>query len=274
MKKNDINISVIIPTWNRKFLLIEAVKSVLNQSSNVKEIIICDDGSTDGTKILIKNYFKNHKIIKYIYMKHIGLPSIIRNIGIKKSSGNWIAFLDSDDIWHKDKIMKQLSIIAKYNCDAVCTNVLQINSKNSKEEVLYSKKFKKISFNQLLKKNLIHTSTVLIKKQILTKVNFFSEKTDLIVGEDYHLWLKVSLYTSFYYLPDVLIKYKNNPSSSIRKFGNNEFVQKVLILNELNNYLDTKVLFYKVLIKKELIRNLVRKFLIKSLRFFSGKNQT
>ena len=112
MTKNNFDISVIIPTWNRKFLLIEAVNSVLKQSYNVKEIIICDDGSTDGTRKVIKNKFKNYKIVKYIYIKHIGLPSMVRNIGIKKSSGNWIAFLDSDDIWFKDKLKQQIELIS------------------------------------------------------------------------------------------------------------------------------------------------------------------
>ena len=136
----------------------------------------------------------------YIYIKHIGLPSIVRNIGIKKSSGNWIAFLDSDDIWYKDKLKKQIELISEYNCEAICTNVLQVNSEESREEVLYSKNFMKLSFNKLLKKNLICTSTVLIKKKLLFNANFFSELSNLIVGEDYNLWLKVSINTNFYYI--------------------------------------------------------------------------
>jgi len=271
MKKNNIEISVIIPTWNRKLLLLEAVKSVLEQSYKVKEIIICDDGSTDGTRKLIKNKFKNHKIVKYIYTKHVGLPGIVRNIGIKKSSGNWVAFLDSDDIWYKDKLKKQIELIYKYNCKAICTNVLQVNSFISKEEVLYSKNLMKLNFKKLLKKNLIHTSTVLIKKQILNKVNYFSENKGLVVGEDYNLWLKISLNTIFYYTPEILIRYNNNPDFSIRKFGDSEFDQKNNVLNELNNYIDTKHLFYKILIKIELFRNLLRKVLIKYLRVLLGK---
>lgn len=271
MTKNNFDISVIIPTWNRKFFLIEAVKSVLKQSYNVKEIIICDDGSTDGTRKVIKNKFKNYKIVKYIYIKHIGLPSMVRNIGIKKSSGNWIAFLDSDDIWYKDKLKQQIELISEYNCKAICTNVLQVNSFNSKKIVLYSKNFLKINFKKLLKKNLVHTSTVLIEKQILNKVNYFSENKDLVVGEDYNLWLKVSLHTNFYYIPEILIRYNNNPNFSIRKFGESEFDQKHNVLNELNNYMDTKYLFYKILIKKELVINLIRKILIQSLRVLLGK---
>ena len=97
-------ISVIIPTYNRIKLIERAINSVLNQSHMVNQIIIVDDGSTDGTKEIIKEKYPQ---ITYIYQDNKGV-SAARNIGINKTYCNWISFLDSDDTWHQDKIEKQI----------------------------------------------------------------------------------------------------------------------------------------------------------------------
>ena len=95
-------ISVVIPVYNRPLLVKRAIESVLGQSHKASEIIVVDDGSTDETADTLKS-FKN---IKIITQKNSGVSSA-RNRGIKEASGKWIAFLDSDDIWHKDKLKLQ-----------------------------------------------------------------------------------------------------------------------------------------------------------------------
>ena len=106
-----IKISVIIPTFNRgQTTLLAAINSALNQTYKPFEIIVCDDGSTDNTKnILDLNYISNQ--IRYIYCGKNGRPSIPRNIGIKKAKGNWIAFLDSEDIWLQNKLETQVNFV-------------------------------------------------------------------------------------------------------------------------------------------------------------------
>ena len=100
-----MKISVIIPTFNRIGLLQRAIDSVLSQSLKPYEIIVVDDGSTDGTGDIIKQKYKSIKIIQ---QKNSGV-SAARNNGIKHAKGDWIAFLDSDDEWNKDKIGKQVN---------------------------------------------------------------------------------------------------------------------------------------------------------------------
>jgi glycosyltransferase involved in cell wall biosynthesis len=100
-------ISVIIPTWNRELLIKEAIESVLNQTTPVHEIILCDDGSSDQTIEYVKNTFG--KKVKILSLNHSGRPSIPRNRGIHAATGEYIAFLDSDDLWMPNKLELQLN---------------------------------------------------------------------------------------------------------------------------------------------------------------------
>ena len=93
--------SIVIPTYNQCDCLEKAVNSVLVQKKNY-EIIIIDNYSNDGTEKLVKGY--NNRNIKYFKVKNNGVIGISRNIGIKNAKGSWIAFLDSDDLWFKDKL--------------------------------------------------------------------------------------------------------------------------------------------------------------------------
>ena len=101
--------SVIIPTFNRAYCLERAIDSVLNQSFKDFELIIVDDGSTDDTVEVLKKYQNK---ISYIKTKNLGV-SHARNVGIKKSRGEWIALLDSDDEWHENKLELQNKFISE-----------------------------------------------------------------------------------------------------------------------------------------------------------------
>ena len=106
-------VSAIIPTYNSVNYISEAINSVLNQTYKNCEIIVVDDGSTDNTRKTVENYIRKypHKI-KYFYQENKG-PSAARNKGIKEARGNYIAFLDSDDLWLPDKLEKQISLFMK-----------------------------------------------------------------------------------------------------------------------------------------------------------------
>ena len=109
--QNDTDISIVIPTYNRCKLLKRAINSVLDQTINVREIIIVDNGSTDNTYEMLLLLFPE---ITYIYEKRKGV-SIARNVGIKNCQSTWIAFLDSDDAWEPQKLEKQLFFINNIN---------------------------------------------------------------------------------------------------------------------------------------------------------------
>ena len=127
-------VSVIIPTYNRKRLLSRAVKSVLNQSYSNLECIIVDDASSDETREVI-NSFQDDRIIYFRHEENKG-ASAARNTGIKKSQGEFIAFLDDDDLWFPEKLNKQLNKIESSNCDFVMCNYKVNNQIN---QIQYTK---------------------------------------------------------------------------------------------------------------------------------------
>ena len=130
MKKNKkVFFSVIIPTYNMADYLIHSVKSVLKQNYKNFEIIIVDNYSNDNTKRIIKN-FKNNKI-KFFQINNKGVIGKSRNFGIKKSKGDWIAFLDADDDWFSNKLKIIKKEIEKYNFDYI-SNSEVVKSTNSK----------------------------------------------------------------------------------------------------------------------------------------------
>ncbi|DAB31266.1 MAG TPA: glycosyl transferase [Sulfurospirillum sp. UBA11407] len=178
-----VQISVVIPTYNRFDFVQRAIKSVLEQSEKVDEIIVVDDGSTDKTKNL-----QNQENITYVYQPNSGVSSA-RNHGIKKAKYEWIAFLDSDDTWDKDKIKHQKSLHVKNPtllasfCDEMWIRDEKIiNPKNHQKK-------EEPTFLNSLRLCKIGASSFLSHKSLFEKVGLFDE--DLVACEDYDLWLRI-----------------------------------------------------------------------------------
>lgn len=182
-----MNITVIIPTYNRYDVLKRALNSVLQQSYPPYEIIIVDDGSSDETA-LIKEEFPE---IKYIYKENGGVSSA-RNLGIKNAVSEWIAFLDSDDEWHEDKLKEQVQF-HKENRDILISYTDEEWVRNG-VTVKVPKKFCKYGgevFEESLSHCIIAPSATLIHTKLLDEIGDFDE--NLEVCEDYDLWLRVAL---------------------------------------------------------------------------------
>ena len=182
-----MKISVVIPTFNRIKILDRTLDSVINQTIKPYEIIVVDDGSNDQTGNWIKNKFPE---INYFYQKNMGV-STARNTGIDMAKGDWIAFLDSDDEWNKDKLELQSKAIhnnkdlpLSHTNEIWIKNGVRINQKRSHQ------KFGGQIFNHCLKKCIISPSTVIIRKDIFNEIGLFD--TSLPICEDYDLWLRVT----------------------------------------------------------------------------------
>ncbi|MDH4943491.1 glycosyltransferase [Sulfurimonas sp. C5] len=182
-----MEITVVIPTFNRYELLKRAVQSVLQQTFQAKEIIVVDDGSTDDTS-RIQNDFPQ---IKYIYQENKGVSSA-RNLGIQHAVYDWIAFLDSDDRFVEEKLEKQVDF-HQSNLDCLVSYTDEIWIRNN-QEIKIPKKFQKIG-QHVFEENIaycnIAPSSVLIHKNVFEKVGYFDEALE--VCEDYDLWLRISL---------------------------------------------------------------------------------
>ena len=188
-------ISVVIPTSNSALYLSDAIRSVLNQTYTNWELLIIDNHSSDDTdKILAE--FSNLQM-NVFKVNNNGTIAISRNIGLDHAKGEWVAFLDSDDYWTKDK----LQVCSKYflqGTDLVYHD-LRIFGKNLKlqdKRKIKSRQLKvPVTSDLLLRGNTIATSSVIVRKTAIDSVGGMNEAPELIGTEDYNTWLKISKQT-------------------------------------------------------------------------------
>ena len=204
-----MKISVIIPTYNRKKYIKRAIDSVIRQSYKPFEIIVIDDGSTDGTYELIKQSYSSSQISLEKQINS-GVSSA-RNKGIKLANGDWIAFLDSDDEWFENKLELQVREIKKSKTFMIChTNEIWIRNGIRVNQMKKHQKYGGAIFKKCLDMCRISPSSVMIHRRIFDEIGLFDE--DLIICEDYDLWLRISSKYPVLYLDSMLIK----------KFGGHE----------------------------------------------------
>ena len=229
-------ISVIIPYYKKKEYIISSINSVLNQTyKNLEIIIIYDDLNKEDLNLLKKIKKKDKRIKIYINKKNLGAGRS-RNKGIKLSKGIFVAFLDSDDLWKKNKLKKQIFFMKKNGINASHTSYTIINSNN---KIIGSRNAKDMSYKQLLKSCDIGLSTVVLKKEIITsKIKFANIKTK----EDYVLWLKITFNNNkIFALKDNLTKWRkledSLSSSSLQKIYDGYLVyRKYMNFNLLKSF--------------------------------------
>ena len=243
-----MNITVVIPTYNRYEFLKQALKSVYAQSYKVKEIIVIDDGSTDNTPQIVQDF----PTITYIHQANGGVSSA-RNLGIKNASYKWIAFLDSDDEWCDKKIEDQVAFHKQdSNILISYTDEIWIRDGNN---VKIPKKFRKQGIDAFLE-NIsfcnIAPSSVLIHKSIFESVGVFDETLE--VCEDYDLWLRIGLKYNIALIDKKLIrKYAGHEDQlSFKHWGMDRF--RVVTLEKLLEKRDNSSKDKYQEIEKELLK--------------------
>jgi glycosyltransferase involved in cell wall biosynthesis len=183
-------VSVVLTTFNRKELLSRALHSVLTQSLPPNEIIVCDDGSTDGTQQELAPEFPS---IVWLKQENKGVASA-RNLGIRHARGSWIALLDSDDEWKPEKLELQLECMKRNPRSRAChTDEEWIRDGNQVIPPKFLDKSPKNLFSRSLRKCLICPSSALIQREFFSEIGLFDES--LPVCEDYDFWLRLLLLT-------------------------------------------------------------------------------
>ena len=194
-------ISVIIPTFNRKQLLLEAVESVRSQTFQDWELLVIDDGSTDGTDQVLEPLICDG--IRCIRQEHSGV-SAARNRGIRAARYDWIAFLDSDDYWHKQKLQQQVDTLeANPEYLAVHTDEIWIRSGVRVNPRKHHQKRSGWMFHHCLRLCLISPSSILLHRSLLEESGLFDESFP--VCEDYELWLRITARRPVFFLPEKLV---------------------------------------------------------------------
>jgi glycosyltransferase involved in cell wall biosynthesis len=207
-------VSVVIPCFNSERWLNETLDSVFSQTYSNIEVIVVDDGSVDNTKNIVLNY---NKQMTYVYQQNKG-PAVARNIGIKKANGEYIAFLDSDDLWEENKLSKQVSYLEKNkDISLVFSNVKVINSDGT---YLYTR-YKKVSKEKekLIKAFFMgeigmNTPTIVARKTALDSIGGFDES--LPMREDHYLLMTMAEKFSIHHFDEPLASIRINEGSMSR----------------------------------------------------------
>lgn len=272
-------VSIIMPAYNAGYYINDAINSVLSQTYSFWELIIVDDGSTDTTAKIVSEWLIRDKRIQYYYQQN-GKQGKARNLGISKSQGKYLAFLDADDLWLPEKLEIQIREIKEKKADLVFSNSYifyddNINDTSKKMNVKKATFRGKNAVELFLGGNQIPVLTVLVKKQKVTDVGAFSEKLEIQNVEDYHLWLKLLLSDCIFYSSDlVLTKYRlhNNAATVNDKLALNKIPDAFFDLMQTHQDYKSQItkelklkfkLFYK--------RNLFTK---KELSIWINKNTT
>jgi teichuronic acid biosynthesis glycosyltransferase TuaG len=179
-------ISIIMPAYNCEKYIEESIKSVVEQTYQCWELIVIDDGSSDKTVEIIEKMANKDNRIKFCQNKHNQGVSATRNRAIALAEGNWIAFLDSDDIWRDDKLKKQINHAQKSSAEFLFTGSSFINEKGEYYQGLFEVP-EKVHYKRLRTHNVISCSSVLIKKRFFEDIKM--EKDDM--HEDYAVWLRI-----------------------------------------------------------------------------------
>jgi glycosyltransferase involved in cell wall biosynthesis len=217
-------VSIIIPAFNAELFISEAIESVLKQNYKNIEIIIVNDGSTDHTRTIIERYAANDARIKLFSQNNSG-QGAARNAGIINSKGDYVAFLDADDVWLVTKIEKQINYFRKHEDVGMVHTYRKIagekgiidyqNWQKSKIKNLNGNIYKKI-----LAGNWICASSVMIKKEVLQKLGYFDESRKISGNEDWDMWIRTAKEYNVGYIDEPLTMYRDHRNGVSKNIEN------------------------------------------------------
>ncbi|MBU0625181.1 glycosyltransferase family 2 protein [Patescibacteria group bacterium] len=207
INESKIIVTVVIPVYNRPIFIRRAIDSVIAQTYKNWELIIVDDCSTDNTVEVIRSYLNKNERISLICLEKNRGVSNARNIGIEKASGEYIAFLDSDDEWFPDKLTKQVRLFQQDKTEQVgfvgCNRIILVTKTGQEHRsrlILQDN-----TLRMFLSRCFVVPSGVVVKKKVFTKVGLFDINLDY--SEDWDMWIRIAEKFSFALIDEPLFKY-------------------------------------------------------------------
>lgn len=235
--------SVVIPTYNCAEFLKRALTSVFSQTYQNFEIIVVDNSSTDNTENVLKSFAGNR--FNVMKVNNNGIIAYSRNKGIENAKGEWVAFLDSDDVWKPEKLGKVRDAI-KHNPEVilVCHDELHVDNGEIKKRLKYGPSDADLYERLLFNGNCVSTSAACVRKDIAIQTNGFSERADFVTVEDYEYWIRLSQLGDFSFVDDVLGEWHthgDNYSSNVKIHANAQITVREHHFNLwLNKFPNTK----------------------------------
>ncbi len=239
-------VSVIMPAYNTASFIREAIDSVLSQDYSNKELIIIDDGSTDGTVEIIQEYGDSVTLLT----QHNQGSAVARNTGLDTARGEYVAFLDSDDVWLSGKLSTQVAYMQNNPEIGMIYTRWHVwkpgSDGNFTDPELFAEPFDSSSradtiveegsgwlYNRLLFTSLLHTITVMARYDLIEKTGRFDP--DLKRGQDYDYWLRASRNTQIHQLDQVLALYRLHGNGCVKKWPYVNY-EKQVVENALNRW--------------------------------------
>ena len=215
---NETSVDIILPNYNSELYISETINSIINQTFKNWKLTVVDDNSNIETQKILKKYV-DHPNINIIWLKKNKRAGFCRNLAIRNSKSDYIAFIDSDDIWDKEKLSKQLNFMIKNKYYFTYTNYLPFKSDKKQNNLREIKPDKYFTFEKFTKNTSIATSTMIIKKSSIGNVKFSNVK----ICEDYFFKCQILKKVNYAYcLSENLTRYrirKNSlQSNKIRNF--------------------------------------------------------
>ncbi|MGE7928471.1 glycosyltransferase family 2 protein [Lysinibacillus xylanilyticus] len=211
MHKNNLLVSIIMPVYNAEKYVGQSIESVLNQTHKNWELIIINDKSTDNSQQILLGYKDSR--IKIINLTQNGGVANARNAGIEKAKGQFLAFLDSDDLWHPEKLSKQLDFMLELDVAFSYTQYQEITENNKRTRKIVKICKEPVDYKKLLRANYFGCLTVVLDTRKIAKPLFKKTK-----HEDYALWLDIlrDYDIKAYGMNEVLAYYRITPGSISR----------------------------------------------------------
>jgi len=225
-------VSVVIPTFNCASYINEAIDSVLEQTFLDYEIIIVDNSSIDRTVELVESY--RDPRVQLIGCQNNGVIAKSRNIGIANSQGEFIAFLDGDDLWHPRKLEVCIPVVSS-SFDLVYHGERWFDNQGNSKSVKYRAEDQSSYSKLLTRGNNISTSSVVVKKSVLERAGGFSENYSYISAEDYDLWMRLAMNGArFKYVDQLLGGYRIHAFNTVKQEEIQERAVSCVVIDHYN----------------------------------------
>lgn len=262
--------SIIIPTYNQANFLKEALDSIIKQTYNKWEALIVDNYSSDKTQDVIKSF--SDKRIKEFKLRNNGVIAASRNYGIKKSKGNFICFLDSDDYWFSNKL-EVINDLLQSDYNFVSNGEIWMKNRIPQSLKRYRNKNDFIYERLLFFGNNLSTSAITVQKDFLIKNKCFSIKKEFVGIEDYDLWLRLANDKSknYFCIEKPLGVFRIHDKGNSRKLKRQFSSEINVLINHFKNY-DKKLKIIKTFfIFLRVLKLLVSYFIIGNLKILKDK---
>ena len=217
-------VSVVMPAYNAEKTIQKSVESVISQTFQDWELIVIDDGSHDDTANILSRLVEQDNRIRFFQNEKNRGVSYTRNRAVLLANGEWIAFLDSDDLWMPNKLEKQLELSKKFSDMVVCYTASSFIDEKGNPYEYVMPAIERLNYKTLLHKNLMSCSSVMIRTSVMKKIQMPNDK----MHEDYYVWLNVLRNHGFAYgINEPLLIYRLGKKSK----SSNRFKSAQMLLN-------------------------------------------